>query len=248
MKKSTTEKRFEPYAIICDESTRNGLKYSYFYGGCMLKESELEKINNDLMAFKESLGLKEIKRTKITPSNYDKYIQVINRFFEYVFAGNIKVRIMFVPNAELTRPPKTEDETYSIFYYIFIKRAFNICYANKDIRLRLIFDSLPVNQVDRNKFKEYLVSNINKLAIQGCNKVKTDRDFIEEIDSTKNCLLQCIDVITGVIDLYKSTKPFPKHKNGWTDAYKHLVFKKSDKKQVPDVPTCTATRARSHSE
>jgi len=284
-KDSSTKKHFEPYAIICDESTRDGFKYSYFYGGCMLKESELEKINNELMTFKESLGFKELKRTKITQSNYDKYIQVIDKFFEYVFAGKIKVRIMFVPNEELSQPLKTEDETYSIFYYIFIKRAFNICYARNDVRLRLIFDDLPVNQTTRDKFKQYLISNLSKLNIKNCNRVKTGKDFIEEVDSTKNCLLQCVDVITGVMDsflnqkpsdeeskrfgarqkvfkhiyglictihpdfnLYESTKPFSTHKGGWTDPYKHLVFRKSDKKQAPDVPTCTATRARSHSE
>ncbi|MDE6586409.1 MAG: hypothetical protein K2K80_07005, partial [Clostridia bacterium] len=65
----------ERYVIVCDESTRHGLNYSYFYGGAIVKESNYEKINGVLKLFSDSKGLGEVKRTKITQYNYRNYIE-----------------------------------------------------------------------------------------------------------------------------------------------------------------------------
>ena len=35
----------ENYIIVCDESTKKGQNYSYFYGGAILKEAKYEKIS-----------------------------------------------------------------------------------------------------------------------------------------------------------------------------------------------------------
>ena len=57
--------KFQKYIIVADESVRHGLNYSFFFGGCIVKEDLYENISNELDAYKDKLGLNEIKREKI---------------------------------------------------------------------------------------------------------------------------------------------------------------------------------------
>ena len=88
------------YLIYADESHRKGKFFSNFYGGALVNYRELEKINNKLNAKKEELSLlQEVKWTKVTEQYLDKYIELIDYFFEFVKANKIKIRIMFRQNA-----------------------------------------------------------------------------------------------------------------------------------------------------
>ena len=62
-----------------------------------------------------------------------------------------------------------------------------------------MFDELPDNKKTNSKFKAYLIRNL-KSANKINNKIYTGRRFVEEVDSKKHPVLQCIDVITGVIE------------------------------------------------
>lgn len=195
----------ERYVIVCDESTRKGNKYSYFFGGALLKESSYAKISEVLSLYSNAKLPGEVKRTKITLNNCKNYIELLDLFFTYIQSGQIKARIMFSPNKSLERIPKTENETYSKFYYLFIRHAFSIFYIQQDISLRLIFDELPETLAARRKFKYYLEKNLN--SIHKDNKVVIAAKDIEEVNSEKHPILQCVDVLTGLVDFALNCTP-----------------------------------------
>lgn len=203
MKKEATK---ESYIIICDESSRKQPYYSYFYGGAIILENKYEKISNILCDYKNKFKLNELKRTNITEANYKFYIEILDLFFTFVKSGDIKVRIMFSPNDQLIKDiPHSQNETFIRFYEVFIKDAFSIFYARKNIRLRLIFDDLPESKEQCFKFKNHLIEKINKNNKPLANKVYIKAEDIEEVDSQKHIILQCVDVIVGVMDFYLNT-------------------------------------------
>ena len=97
------------------------------YGGALVNYIELERINKAINAKKEELGLfQEVKWTKVREQYLDKYLELINYFFEFIRSNKIKIRIMFRENAmvsqNLTREHKGKE--YFLLYYQFIKHAF----------------------------------------------------------------------------------------------------------------------------
>ena len=196
----------ESYIIVCDESTRKGVNYSYFYGGAIISESKYQKLSEILKNYKNNFGFNELKRTKITEANYKYYIEVLDLFFTFVRSGDIKVRIMFSPNNQLkTNIPHSLNKTFTKFYEVFIKDAFSIFYARKNIRLRLVFDDLPETKEQCKEFKQNLISKINLNKKVLANKVFVSEEDIEEVDSKKHIILQCVDVIVGLVDFYLNT-------------------------------------------
>ena len=68
--------------------------------GALINMSNINLIENALNSKKEELNLKgEIKWTKVTDNYLEKYIDMMNLFFEFIKKGKIKVRIMFAQNA-----------------------------------------------------------------------------------------------------------------------------------------------------
>lgn len=222
------------YIIVCDESSRKGRCFSYFYGGAIVAENKYEKISNVLDDYKAKFGLHELKRTKITEKNYKQYIDVIDLFFTFVKSGDIKVRVMFAPNDQLERLPKEQNATYSKFYNTFIVNAFSVFYAGQDIKLRLIFDDLPETKEQIELFKTLLEKKINyDNSSKHKNRVQVNHDRIEEVDSRKHVVLQCVDVITGLIDFYINT-PLSEIKNSKRATAKNKVFLEI-KKQIEEI-------------
>ncbi len=111
----------DKYIIVCDESTKKGKMYSYFYGGAILEECKYDKISGILNDYKSKFGFNELKRIKISEANYKSYIEVLDLFFTFVKSGDIKIRIMFSPNNQLfTDIPHSHNETFMKFYHTFI--------------------------------------------------------------------------------------------------------------------------------
>lgn len=232
------------YVIICDESSRYGKYFSYFYGGAMLLESKYEKISEILDDYKSKFGLHEIKRTKITEKNYKDYIEIMDLFFTFVKSGDIKVRVMFSPNSELKEIPKKENFSFMKFYYTFIVNAFNIFYAKHDIRLRLIFDDLPETKEQCNFFKESLMGKINLNAKQSANRAWVNYNHIEEVDSEKHVILQCVDVVTGLVDFYLNTTT-EEIRNSRRAQARLRVWRSIEKniyEIIPDFDVCKTTQ------
>ena len=93
-----------------------------FMDGALVNLSDINFIENKLNNKKQELNLNgEIKWTKVTDNYLDKYIEIINLFFELIKSGKIKVRIMFAQNAHVSDGLTKEqtDNEYSILYYYF---------------------------------------------------------------------------------------------------------------------------------
>lgn len=192
------------YLIYADESHRKGKYFSNFYGGALVDYTELEKISNELNAKKEELGLfQEVKWTKVTEQYLDKYLELINYFFEFVKSNKIKVRIMFRQNAQVPQNLtwEHEEKEYFLLYYQFIKHAFGIDYCNpneKDqVILKLYFDKLPDTKKKNKEFKGYIYALNDFFCI---NNVHIYNEDIAEVDSKNHVILQCMDVILGAMN------------------------------------------------
>lgn len=82
------------YIIYCDESSSSGPKYSDFFGGCIVASQAWNVATEALNKKKRELNLKgEIKWTKVTAQHLDRYIQVMDLFFDFVRDEKIRVRI-----------------------------------------------------------------------------------------------------------------------------------------------------------
>ena len=113
------------YIIYCDESSSDGPKFSDFFGGCMVSSKDLHIVEDALNVKKEELHLfSEIKWTKVTEQYLERYIQIVDLFFDFIRAGKIKVRIMFRRNED--QPTNTQarynsEDKYFKLYYQFLK-------------------------------------------------------------------------------------------------------------------------------
>ena len=192
------------YLIYADESPRKGKYFSNFYGGALVSYNELKKINEKLNNKKKELGLgQEVKWTKVTEQYLDKYIDLINYFFNFIKNNKIKIRIMFRQNAivpqNLTR--LQEEKEYFLLYYQFIKHAFGIDYCNPKendkVILKLYFDKLPDTKKKNKEFKGYIYSLNDFFYI---NNIHIYNEDIAEVDSKDHVILQCMDIILGAMN------------------------------------------------
>ena len=171
-----------------------------FMDGALVNLSDINFIENKLNNKKQELNLNgEIKWTKVTDNYLDKYIEIINLFFELIKSGKIKVRIMFAQNAHVSDGLTKEqtDNEYSILYYYFLKDAFGIKYSNSTpyktkINFSLYLDDLPCSKEQKEIFKRSLFRN--NIGFKQNNVEITE--FIE-IDSKKHVIQQCMDIILG---------------------------------------------------
>lgn len=141
--------------------------------------------------------------TKVTEQYLDKYLELIDYFFEFVKSNKIKIRIMFRQNAlvpqELTR--EHEEKEYFLLYYQFIKHAFGIDYCNpseKDqVILKLYFDKLPDTKKKNKEFKGHIYALNDLFCI---NNIHIYNEDIAEVDSKNHVILQCMDIILGAMN------------------------------------------------
>lgn len=188
------------YRIYADESVSDGIYYSNFYGGALINITDVQNIENFLNSKKEELNLKgEIKWTKVTENYLDKYIEIINLFFEFIKKGKIKIRIMFAQNAHVPDKLTKEqtDNEYSILYYYFLKDAFGIKYSNPTpyktkVNFSLYLDDLPCSKEQKEIFRRSLFrSNA------GFKQNNIEITEFVEINSKKHVIQQCMDIILG---------------------------------------------------
>jgi len=121
--------------IYCDESSSRGTHFSDFYGGALVGSDDVDAVRSILAEKKRSLNfLGEVKWTKITENYEQKYIALMDTFFDLIGNGHVKVRIMFTQNMYAAVGLKKEhtDNKYFVLYYQFIKHAFGFVHANSD--------------------------------------------------------------------------------------------------------------------
>ena len=98
--KSTKEKvKVLQHIIYMDESGKEGKFYGNFYGGALIRSTDLLQTIEKLSFLKQSLNLYgEVKWQKVTSQYLDKYMQLTGLFFDFIERDVIKIRIMFTHN------------------------------------------------------------------------------------------------------------------------------------------------------
>lgn len=150
------------YIVYCDESNSNGPKFSDFFGGCIVNSKDLHFVTDLLEAKKKELNLfGELKWTKVTVQYLERYIEIVDLFFDFVCDGKIKVRIMFRNNANQpsNSAVRHSDDKYFKLYYQFLKHSFglkDIPAAGEDIFIRIYLDQLPDTREKCEAFKKYV--------------------------------------------------------------------------------------------
>ncbi len=193
------------YLIYSDESLSKGRYYSDFYGGALVRSTDVDAVRTVLVNRKTELNLlREIKWTKVTAQYLDKYIAIIDTFFDLIRQDKVKIRIMFRQNATVAIGLNREQTTngFHLLYYQFIKNAFGLIYhasnPTEDTYIRLYFDKLPDTKLQNEAFKSLIYG------LQGLEKFKRARlkirmEDIVEIDSRNHPIQQCMDIILGAI-------------------------------------------------
>lgn len=195
------------YIIYCDESSEKGPKYSDFFGGCAVTGNDFDSVVKALNDKKAELNLNgEIKWVKVTEPYLEKYIQMMDLFFDFIRDGKIKMRVMFRKNDNLPSDPmllRDKDARYYKLYYQFLKYAFGLMNIPPDIDhifLRVYLDQLPKSEEDNAPFKEYVRNMPN---IQDAEKVRgrlhIRKENVTEVCSHDHVLLQCADIVLGAM-------------------------------------------------
>ena len=76
------------YVIYTDESEKKGKFYSNFYGGVLVRSPDLQPVIDRLEKCKTLHNLhREVKWQRVTANYLEKYVALINAFFDEVAAG-----------------------------------------------------------------------------------------------------------------------------------------------------------------
>lgn len=196
--------------IYCDESSKDGEYYSNFYGGALVKSIDQQIVIDKLKEKKEALNFHgEVKWSKITAPYVDKYISLLEVFFDFIEKDIVKIRVMFTQNAYEPRHITKEqrEQSYYLLYYQFIKHAFGVTFFNPDelTRLRIIFDKLPENNAETERFKAY-IAGLTQTSLFKRGSIIVTPDDISDVDSRKHVILQCADIILGSMDFRLNNK------------------------------------------
>lgn len=215
------------YIIYCDESDRKGKFYGNFYGGALVRSSDLDIVRSALESEKGELDLSEVKWNNVTPHYLEKYQEIMGLFFRFIKEDLVKVRIMFTQQCYqpigLTREQK--EQSYFLLYYQFLKHAFGLQYSNPTshpIRLKLYFDQFPDTAEKANRFKNHIYQLQFQEAFCNANLIIRPED-IAEVVSHDHIILQCMDVILGSITFRLNDKHKVKPPGSWRRGTKTIA-------------------------
>lgn len=225
------------YILLCDESIKDGVFYSNFYGGILVGSSFFERMNTELNRLKHQLNLfNEVKWQRVTENYLSKYLALMDAFFSHLKAGHAKVRIMFRQSANqpvgLSR--MQIDQTFYLLYYQFIKHAFGFSSMPPNpqtVHLRLYFDQFPDTGEQVARFKGFILGLNASREFKAANLNIRPDDFAE-IRSHEHVILQCLDVVLGAMafrlnDMHKLKPPGAKRRGSRTIAkeklYNHIL-------------------------
>lgn len=203
------------YVIWCDESDKKGRYYSNFYGGALVRSIDIPYVKRTLAEAKQKLNLfNEVKWSKVSANYCKKYIELIDVFFDLIQQDKVKIRIMFTKNSRvptgLTKAQR--DQEFFILYYQFVKHAFGLTYSNdtkENINIKIFFDKLPDKKEKVTEFKRYIYGVQNLQEFQKAN-IKIKYSDIGEVDSKKEDVLQCFDIILGSMSFRLNNKHLEK--------------------------------------
>ncbi len=191
------------YVIYADESISSGSYFSNFYGGLLVRSTDLLRVQALLSDKAQELNLfRELKWSKVTSQYLPRYMELMELFFDLVAEDAIKVRIMFTHNFHRAVGLTAEhrENRYHILYYHFIKHAFGLPYSNPSelgrIGLRIFFDQLPGTKEQNAVLKGYIAALRESAPFRRAG-IWIETENVVEIRSHEHILLQCLDIVTG---------------------------------------------------
>ncbi|HUC92719.1 MAG TPA: DUF3800 domain-containing protein [Paenibacillus sp.] len=223
------------YIIYMDESNDEGPYYGNFYGGALVRSQDYMRIVDILEAKKQELNITgEIKWQKVTSPYVEKYIALMDCFFDLIQEDLVKIRIMFTHNYRQATSLSKEQLTneYQMLYYQFFKHAFGLKYSNpegeENLSLRIYFDELPVSPQVASVFKDFIqrLQFTQEFLVAGIQIRKED---ISEVKSHQHVILQYMDIVLGSMyfrlnELHKVI-PEGERKRGKRTIAKERVYK-----------------------
>lgn len=221
--------------IYCDESISKGRHFSNFYGGVIIRSSDLEPVQASIAAKKAELGFSgEVKWQKVSWDWQNRYIALVDHFFDLIETKRIKVRIMFSQNIRIAQNLTKEqiENSYFLLYYQFLKHAFGLPYCNPDpaaspINVRIYLDQLPDTAEKANRFKAYLAALTMSPPFRRARVVIQPQN-VTDVVSHNHDILQCLDIVLGSMqfrlnDLHKE-KPDGSRVRGKRTRAKEQVY------------------------
>ena len=196
------------YIIYCDESESKGRHFSNFYGGALVTSSDLKFVRAALAKRKTELHLfGEIKWSKITPNYRQKYIDMVDCFFDLIASGKVKMRVMFTQNIVRARNLNREHikNQYAILYYYFIRHAFGLIHAPGPARVRVYPDQMPLSAAQFAAFRDYVVRLGGRTEFRARGITFAAED-VAEVVSHDHDVLQCLDVVLGAMNFRLNDK------------------------------------------
>ncbi len=189
------------YVVYCDDSVSRGDHFSNFYGGALVRSDHLETVKQALADRKADLNLTgEVKWQKISTAYADKYISLMETFFDFIEAGQIKFRVMFTQNmfqaARLTAEQR--DNAYFMLYYQFVKHGFGFSYRPPDFpaKVRLNLDQIPDTREKAEQFRSFIAALTINAQFRAA-ALRIEKSDIADVDSKRHDVLQCLDVVPG---------------------------------------------------
>jgi hypothetical protein len=169
----------------------------------MVRSSDREAIENELLSLKSQLGLAgEIKWTRVRPFNWERVALVLDRFFDFVEADRLKLRYMWLDQL-FGNPAALNDFHrefgYYILYYFFLVFCFGLPWHDlpEPVQVEFFPDTLPDQPEKRRSFRNFL------LWCHGARRFRERSPFriisVGDVDSKSHLLLQCVDVIIGAV-------------------------------------------------
>lgn len=191
------------YVIYTDESDREGDYFSNFYGGVLVRSTDLADVIRKLESCKNRLNLfGEVKWQKVTANYLEKYKSLMDTFFDEVAVDHAKVRIMFTNNQYIPQGLSAEQRRteYHRLYYQFIKHAFGLQHSTAGltppVSVRLNLDQMPTSREETAQFKAYLIGLNQNTQLRKAG-IQFNIEQIAEVGSHDHVLMQCLDIVLG---------------------------------------------------
>lgn len=162
----------------------------------------------------KKLGLNlfgEVKWSKVTHNYFEKYMELMNCFFELIQENKVKIRVMFTQNRYVAKNLNAYhlEHEYFLLYYQFIKRAFGLQHANDsdiDTNVRVYLDKLPIDTHAKiAQFKSFIHGLSNYPAFKKA-RIIFPEDQIAEVDSKHHVILQSLDIVLGAMTFRLNNK------------------------------------------
>lgn len=217
--------------VYADESTKRGAFFSDFYGGLAVTSDRLDSVTTSLRQVCEDQQLLgELKWQKVSKSYLGKYTVFVNRVFDLMVRGDIRMRVMFTEDSMV--PTGLSDyhreHAYHILYRYFLKHAFGLEHAStgeSETRVRFYLDRLPGTKERNSEFRSR-ISALEQYPPFRRARLRLPPDQVTEVDSKDHLLLQAVDVVLGSIQFRLNDKHLVKPKGATRRGSKTIAKEK----------------------